>query len=130
MYGTNTNWREAFHAKTEALSLSDDVQFVIRGLCNVGNICILGGFPKKKYSQGFLFLSLIKALLSGNKWLDYFEVSQSKRVIYLVPEVGLRGVVKRLRKLKMLDYLYDPVTNPKGTLFVQSLSSLQKLGLE
>ena len=68
--------------------------------------------------------------MSGNNWLDYFEVSPSKRVIYLVPEVGLRGVVKRLRKLKMLDYLYDPATNPDGGLFVQTLSSLTKLALD
>jgi RecA-family ATPase len=128
VYGTNNNWREVFHTKTEALALPENVQIVIRGLCNVGNMCIWGGLPK--HGKSYLFLSLIKALLSGKNWLDYFEVSQSKRVIYLVPEVGLRGVVKRLRKLKMLDYLYDPATNPDGKLFVQSLSSLQKLALD
>ncbi len=128
VYGTGNDWKEAFHTKTEALTLPENVQIVIRGLCNVGNICIWGGLPK--HGKSYLFLSLIKALLSGRHWLEHFEVSQSKRVIYLVPEVGLRGVVKRLRKLKMLDYLYDPVTNPDGKLFVQSLSSLQKLGLD
>jgi hypothetical protein len=127
-YGVTVDWKGVFHTKTEALALPDNVQVVIRGLCNVGNICIWGGLPK--HGKSYLFLSLIKALLSGKKWLDYFEVSQSKRVLYLVPEVGLRGVVKRLRKLKMLDYLYDPITNPEGTLFVQSLSSLQKLALD
>jgi hypothetical protein len=42
----------------------------------------------------------------------------------------LRGVVKRLRKLKMLDYLYDPATNPDGKLFLQTLSSFPKLALD
>jgi len=128
VYGTGKDWRSAFHTKTEALTLPENVQIVIRGLCNVGNMCIWGGLPK--HGKSYLFLSLIKALLSGRPWLDYFEVSQSKRVIYLVTEVGLRGVVKRLRKLQMLDYLYDPATNPDGVLFVQSLSSLQKLALD
>ena len=128
VYGVTVDWKGVFHTKTEALTLPDNVQIVIRGLCNVGNICIWGGLPK--HGKSYLFLSLIKALLSGRKWLDYFEVSPSRRVIYLVPEVGLRGVVKRLRKLKMLDYLYDPATNSEGKLFVQSLSSLQKLALD
>jgi hypothetical protein len=122
------DWRSSFHTKTEALTLPEDVQIVVRGLCNVGNICIWGALPK--HGKSYLFLSIIKALLAGAKWLNYFETSPSKRVIYLVPEVGLRGVVKRLRKLKMLDLLYDPVTNPQGRLFVQTLSSLNKLALD
>jgi hypothetical protein len=123
-----TNFKELFHTKTEALALPDDVEIVVRGLCNVGNICIWGALPK--HGKSYLFLSIIKALLSGKKWLDHFEVSPSKRVIYLVPEVGLRGVVKRLRKLQMLDYMYDPVTNPDGRLFLQTLSSFPKLALD
>jgi len=127
-FGTAGDWKSAFHTKTEALALPENVQIVIRGLCNVGNICIWGGLPK--HGKSYLFLSLIKALLSGRKWLDHFEVSQTQRVVYLVPEVGLRGVVKRLRKLRMLEHLYDPATNSDGKLFVQSLSSLQKLSLD
>jgi hypothetical protein len=123
-----TDFKELFHTKTEALALPDNVEIVVRGLCNVGNICIWGGLPK--HGKSYVFLSIIKAMLSGNKWLGYFEVSQSKRIIYLVPEVGLRGVVKRLRKLKMLDYLYDPVINPDGKLFLQTLSSFPKLALD
>jgi AAA domain len=123
-----TDYKELFHTKTEALTLPETVEIVIRGLCNVGNICIWGGLPK--HGKSYVFLSLIKALLSGNKWLGYFEVSQTKRIIYLVPEVGLRGVVKRLRKLKMLDYMYDPINNPDGKLFLQTLSSFPKLALD
>ena len=121
-------WRDVFHTQTEVLTLPEQVEIVVRGLCNVGNICIWGALPK--HGKSYIFLSLIKALLSGKPWLDHFEVSPSKRVIYLVPEVGLRGVVKRLRKLKMLDFLYDPVTNPDGGLFLQTLSSLTKLALD
>ena len=43
VYGTGTDWRGAFHTQTEALTLPENVQIVIRGLCNVGNICIWGG---------------------------------------------------------------------------------------
>jgi AAA domain len=123
-----TDFKQLFHTKTEVLTLPEEVQIVVRGLCNVGNICIWGALPK--HGKSYLFLSVIKALLSGNKWLGYFETSPSKRVIYLVPEVGLRGVVKRLRKLKMLDFLYDPVTNSDGKLFLQTLSSFPKLALD
>lgn len=123
-----TDFKQLFHTQTEALALPDNVEIVVRGLCNVGNICIWGALPK--HGKSYLFLSIIKALLSGKKWLDHFEVSQAKRVIYLVPEVGLRGVVKRLRKLQMLDYMYDPVTNPDGKLFLQTLSSFPKLALD
>ena len=123
-----TDFKQLFHTRTEALTLPDKIEIVVRGLCNVGNICIWGALPK--HGKSYLFLSIIKALLSGNKWLGYFETSPSKRVIYLVPEVGLRGVVKRLRKLKMLDYLYDPVTNTDGRLYLQTLSSFPKVALD
>ena len=75
---------------------------------------MVGALPK--HGKSYLFLSIMKALLSGKPWLDHFEVVKAKRVVYLVPEVGLRGVMKRLRKLGMVDYLYDPVTNPEGCL--------------
>jgi hypothetical protein len=116
-------WKRSFHTKSEALLLPETIDIVVRGLCNVGNICIWGALPK--HGKSYLFLSIIKALLAGKPWLDYFEVSPSKKVIYLVPEVGLRGVVKRLRKLNMVDYLY-----PDGGLFLQTLSSLNKLALD
>lgn len=123
-----TTWRDMFHTRTEALTLPENVAIVVRGLCNVGSISLWGALPK--HGKSYLFLSIMKALLLGKKWLDYFEVSQSNRVIYLVPEVGLRGVMKRLRKLKMVDLLYDPITNPDGKLFIQTLSSKEKLSLD
>lgn len=126
--GSSGNWQSKFHTKTEALTVPETVDVVVRGLCNVGNISIWGALPK--HGKSYLFLSLMKALLSGKPWLDYFEVSKSKRVVYLVPEVGLRGVMKRLRKLRMVEYLYDPITNPDGRLFIQTLSSADKLKLD
>jgi hypothetical protein len=126
--GNGASWQNNFHSKTEALTIPENVDIVVRGLCNVGSVSMWGALPK--HGKSYLFLSLMKALLSGRPWLGYFEVSQSKRVVYLVPEVGLRGVMKRLRKLGMVDYLYDPATNPNGTLFIQTLSSRDKLRLD
>lgn len=126
--GCSGSWQTRFHTKSEALTVPENVDVVVRGLCNVGSVSMWGALPK--HGKSYLFLSLMKALLSGKPWLDYFEVSQSKRVVYLVPEVGLRGVMKRLRKLGMVDYLYDPVANPEGRLFIQTLSSRDKLKLD
>lgn len=125
---TANGWQSHFHTKTQALTTPETVDVVVRGLCNVGNISIWGALPK--HGKSYLFLSVMKALLSGQPWLDYFEVSKSSRVVYLVPEVGLRGVMKRLRKLRMVDYLYDPVINPDGCLYLQTLSSPDKLKLD
>ena len=87
-----------------------------------------GALPK--HGKSYLFLSIMKALLSGEPWLGHFEVSKAQRVVYLVPEVGLRGVMKRLRKLGMVDHLYDPATNPEGRFYIQTLSSKEKLKLD
>lgn len=122
------SWQSRFHTKTEALTIPENDNIVVRGLCNVGKLSMWGALPK--HGKSYLFLSIMKALLSGKPWLDHFEVSQSKRVVYLVPEVGLGGVMKRLRKLRMVNYLYDPFTNPDGALFVQTLSSRDKLKLD
>jgi hypothetical protein len=124
----DASWQNRFHSKSEALTIPENVDVVVRGLCNVGSVSMWGALPK--HGKSYLFLSLMKALLSGESWLNYFEVSQAKRVVYLVPEVGLRGVMKRLRKLGMVDYLYDSATNPEGRLFVQTLSSRDKLKLD
>jgi hypothetical protein len=122
------DWHSRFHTQTEALTTPEKVDVVVRGLCNVGSISIWGALPK--HGKSWLFLSIIKALLSGKPWLEFFEVSQSKRVVYLVPEVGLRGVMRRLRKLGLVDYLYDPITNADGGLFLQTLSSKSKFKLD
>lgn len=122
------NWQHRFHTKTEALTLPEVVDVVVRGLCNAGSISMWSALPK--HGKSYLFLSIMKSLLSGEPWLNHFEVSKAKRVVYLVPEVGLRGVMKRLRKLRMVDHLYDPATNPDGCLFVQTLSSREKLKLD
>src|ERR1700730_2245662 len=126
--GSAASWQNHFHSKTEALTIPENVDIVVRGLCNVGTVSMWGALPK--HGKSYLFLSFMKALLSGRPWLDHFEVSQAKRVVYLVPEVGLRGVMKRLRNLRMVDYLYDPVTNPDGGLYVQTLSSRARLHLD
>ena len=126
--GAEGAWQSRFHTKTQALTIPETVDVVVRGICNVGNISLWGALPK--HGKSYLFLSLMKALLAGEPWLEYFEVSKSRRVVYLVPEVGLRGVMKRLRKLRMVEYLYDPITNPEGRLFIQTLSSKEKLKLD
>ncbi len=126
--GAGASWQSLFHSQSEALTIPENVDVVVRGLCNVGSVSMWGALPK--HGKSYLFLSQMKALLSGKPWLEYFEVSQAKRVVYLVPEVGLRGVMKRLRKLGMVDYLFDSATNPEGRLFLQTLSSKDKLKLD
>jgi len=126
--GASGSWQSRFHSKTEALTIPEDVDVVVRGLCNVGSVSMWGALPK--HGKSYLFLSLMKALLTGKPWLNHFEVSKAQRVVYLVPEVGLRGVMKRLRKLGTVDHLYDSVVNPEGRLFVQTLSSRDKLKLD
>ena len=94
---SGASWQHRFHTKTEALTLPEVVDVVVRGLCNVGSISMWSALPK--HGKSYLFLSIMKALLSGEPWLNHFEVSKAKRVVYLVPEVGLRGVMKRLAQV-------------------------------
>lgn len=134
------DWPRLFHTQSEVLALPEEVEAVIKGICNVNDVVLFAGLPK--HGKSWLLLSLIKVLLAklpGTKvedrvhWLDedkeLFEVSPSKRVLYLVPEISLRAAKRRLRKMGLIVHLYDPVTNPDGRLFLHTLTKRGKINL-
>src|SRR6266852_3729680 len=61
--GASGSWQSRFHSKTEALTIPEDVDVVVRGLCNVGSVSMWGALPK--HGKSYLFPTLMKALLTG-----------------------------------------------------------------
>ena len=47
----------------------------------------------------------------------------------MIPEASRASVKKRLKLLGLMEFLYDPITNPEGRLFVRTLSAGEKIKL-
>lgn len=108
-----------------------ELQAVIEHVANQGESTWIFGPPKQ--GKTFIMLCIVKALLTGEALFGVERLRvphQSKRVIYLCPEAGRSSLRKRLKMLGLVEYLYDPVTNPDGKLYLRSLSKGPKLNLE
>ena len=77
-----------------------DIRFLIRGFLPEG-VTFLGGLSG--CGKSWIALSMAKALTTGTKFLDYFEVPEPTNVLYLSPEVGERSFRSRLEKLGIHD---------------------------
>lgn len=106
-----------------------DLPWVIEGIAHVGESTWFGALPKQM--KTWVMLCVVKALLTGEPLFgdSRFKVAKAKRVIYLIPEASRPSVKKRLKLLGLLEYLYDPITNPEGRLFVRTLSAGEKIKL-
>jgi hypothetical protein len=58
----------------------------------------LGGLSG--HGKSWVGLSMAKALATGQSWLGFFKVKQTP-VLYLIPEVGDKSLLYRLKKLRM-----------------------------
>lgn len=107
-----------------------EMKWVIERIAYEGESTWFAALPKQM--KTWVMLCVVKALLTGSPLFgdERFRVSnKSKRVIYLIPEAGRGSVKKRLKLLDLMGFLYDPITNPEGKLFVRTLSAGQKIKL-
>jgi hypothetical protein len=107
-----------------------DLPWVIQGFMHEGESTWLGGLPKvgKTWVMLCILLSLLTGLpLFGDERLTVPR--KATRCIYLCPEAGRGSIKKRLKMLKLIEHLYDPITNPDGRLYLQTLSKGTKIAL-
>jgi hypothetical protein len=106
------------------------LQPVIEHVANIGENTWIFGPPKQ--GKTWIMLCIVKALLTGEPLFNVPSLRvthSSKRVIYLCPEASRTSLRKRFKMLGLIEYLYDPVTNPEGCLYLRTLSKGPKLNL-
>lgn len=97
------SWPELFTSYQE-FTEAEEPQPVIEQFMCTGEITVVGALPKN--AKTWFMLSMVKSLLSGKPFLNYFKVPvPSKRVIYLVPEAGLAQMKRRLNLMRLMQYL-------------------------
>jgi hypothetical protein len=107
-----------------------DLPWVIDGIAHQGESTWVAGLPK--VGKTWVMLCILLALLTG---LPLFGderlkvASRATRCIYLCPEAGRGSIKKRLKMLGLVKHLYDPITNPDGGLYLQTLSKGKKIAL-
>lgn len=107
-----------------------DLPWVIEGIAHEGESTWFGGLPKA--GKTWVMLCILLALLTGLPLFgdDRLKVAQATtRCIYLCPEAGRGSIKKRLKMLGLIKHLYDPITNPDGGLYLQTLSKGKKIAL-
>ena len=107
-----------------------DLPFVIKGIAHEGESTWIGALPK--VGKTWVLLCIALALLTGLPLFgdDRLTVpNKAKRCIYLCPEAGRGSIKKRLKMLGLIEHLYDPITNPDGRLYLQTLSKGRKISL-
>ncbi len=112
---------DAWDTKSEVEN-EDDLPWVIKHIAHRGESTWFGALPK--VGKTWVLLCIVLALLTGLPLFgdERFKVAKAKRVIYLCPEAGRGSIKKRLKLLGLVDHLYDPITNPDGALYLQTLS--------
>jgi hypothetical protein len=121
-----TMWDTKSQAESEP-----DLQWVISLLAHTGESTWFGALPK--VGKTWVLLCILKSLLTGEPLFGDPRLTvphKSKRAIYLCPEAGMSSMRSRLKKLGLIEHLYDPITNPEGRLYLRTLSKGQKLPLD
>jgi hypothetical protein len=107
------DWRDLFHSYDE-LSKMKDLPWVVDKIAHEEEVTVIAGLPK--HGKTWFLLSVVKALLTGNKLFGFFVVKKSKRVIYYIPEVGKRPFWKRIKKMGLEPFVES------GSLLIRTLS--------
>src|SRR5579871_967032 len=117
---------------TQSDILNDkELQPLIEHVANVQENTWIFGPPK--HGKTWIMLSVVKALLTGEPLFGVSDLKVpniSKRLIYLCPEAGRAVLRKRLNMIGLTKFLYDPISNPVGRLYLRSLSMGPKLNLD
>ena len=102
-------------ASYDDLVAAAEPDFLISPVLQDQGITFIGGLSG--HGKTWILMSVMKALLSGDKLFGCFAVKQkAHRVLYLSPEVQLGQVKTRLEKFGLMEYV------KAGRLLVRSLS--------
>jgi hypothetical protein len=107
-----------------------DLSPVIKGIAHEGETTWIGALPK--VGKTWVLFCILLALLTGMPLFGDERLTvpnKAKRCIYLCPEAGRGPIKKRLQMLRLVEHLYDPITNPDGRLYLRTLSKGQKIPL-
>ena len=110
------NWRSLFHDYVE-VSSAPDPEWLIANFAEVEDIVMIGG--PSGHGKSLCLLSICRALLTAEPLFNFskFQVpTPSTRVLYLIPEVGLRSFRRRLEWFHLLPFVQSE------KLFVRTLS--------
>lgn len=99
------DWRPLFHTWEETMN-APPITFAIEGFLQEAGITMLGGLSG--HGKTFVALSIVKALMTGEKLFNYFPVPRmSDRIIYLIPESALSPFAARLKLFRLTDFVRD-----------------------
>lgn len=97
------DWRTRYHTRHEAEN-APPVGFLIDGFLSCDSITALAAPVAQRKS--IVAMNVAHALVTGEPLFGYFRVVQKPtRVIYLVPEMGLRSFADRLKKIGLMPYV-------------------------
>jgi hypothetical protein len=97
------SWRTMFHTADDFKN-APSLRFAIDGFLQLDGATLFGGLAG--HGKTFVMLSLVKALLSGEKLFGHFSVSDiAPRVVYLIPESALGPFGHRLKLFGLTPYL-------------------------
>jgi hypothetical protein len=116
-------WRSLFHTYEDFLSVPP-LKFAIRGFLQEDGVTYLGGLPG--HGKTLVMLSMVKSLLEGTPLFghpDFVVDAPARRVLYLIPEAGIRAFKRRLEMFRLLPHV------AAKRLFVRTLSAEQHVTL-
>ena len=111
-----------FHSY-EQMQNAPPVRFLIKDFWQAEAITLMAALAG--HDKTWVLIAIMKALLTGEKLFDYFEVIEKAiRVIYLIPEIALGPAFYRFcTKFKLDEYIKD------GRLLISTLSCGRKIVL-
>jgi DNA-binding CsgD family transcriptional regulator len=113
-----------FHSYDELKNLKD-LPWLIRRVAHVGETTALASLPK--HSKTWTQLSIAYSLRTQKPLFGYedFKVPErSRRIIYLIPEVGIRPFWRRIKLMKLEPFVKD------STMLIRSLSMPGRIELD
>jgi hypothetical protein len=98
-------WGKLFHSYDEMISAPPS-RFAIEGFLQEDGITLLGGLAG--HGKTLCMLAIVRALLEGGKLFHHFAVNDpAQRVVYLIPEAGLRPFSARLNTFRLQEHVRE-----------------------
>jgi hypothetical protein len=124
------DWRAKYHTFDE-VNDAPEPTFLIEGFLQKDIVTALAAPVGQRKS--IIALNIIHACCTKEALFDHFAVTEKPtRIIYLVPEMGLLAVAKRVRAVALLPYvgktLFIRTMNSEGTLSLGELTPEEVCG--
>ena len=118
------DWRSKYHSFQD-VNEAPEPTFLIEGFLQEDVVTALAAPVGQRKS--IIALNVIHACCTGNSLFGHFTVTKKPdRVLYLVPEMGLLAVAKRVRLIGLMPHvgktLFIRTMNSEGRLFLRDLT--------